>query len=63
MSVKLAQAFSGEVINADAYQLYKGLTIATAKITEDEVFQWHIYACDISLHLVFFVIISAVPLH
>lgn len=37
MSIKLAQELKGEVINADAYQMYKGLDIATAKITRDEV--------------------------
>jgi tRNA dimethylallyltransferase len=34
--VALAQRFGGEIINADAIQMYKGLPIATNKITEDE---------------------------
>lgn len=37
VSIKLAQELGGEVINADVYQMYKGLNIATAKITLDEV--------------------------
>lgn len=36
MSVELAKVFNGEVINADAMQVYKGLDIGTAKITENE---------------------------
>jgi tRNA dimethylallyltransferase len=34
--VELALKFNGEVINADAMQLYKGLPIITNKITDDE---------------------------
>ncbi len=37
VSIKLAQELQGEVVNADAFQMYKGLDIATAKITESEV--------------------------
>ncbi|MCI9233022.1 MAG: tRNA (adenosine(37)-N6)-dimethylallyltransferase MiaA [Bacilli bacterium] len=36
MSVELAKALNGEIINADSTQVYKGLDIATAKITEEE---------------------------
>jgi tRNA dimethylallyltransferase len=37
LSVELAKAIGGEVINGDAMQVYKGLDIGTAKITEDEM--------------------------
>ena len=36
LGVDLAQHFSGEVINADVMQMYKGLQVATAKVTEEE---------------------------
>ncbi|KAF8539088.1 IPP transferase-domain-containing protein [Trichophaea hybrida] len=36
LAVELALAFNGEVINADAMQMYKGLPIITNKITDDE---------------------------
>jgi len=36
MSVELAKKYNGEIINADAMQIYKDLNIGTAKITEDE---------------------------
>ncbi|WP_141603460.1 tRNA (adenosine(37)-N6)-dimethylallyltransferase MiaA [Terrilactibacillus laevilacticus] len=36
MSVELSKRFNGEVINGDSTQVYKGLNIGTAKITEDE---------------------------
>lgn len=36
MSVEIAKALNGEIINADSTQVYKGLDIATAKITEAE---------------------------
>jgi tRNA A37 N6-isopentenylltransferase MiaA len=41
VSIRLAQELGGEVVNADAFQMYKGLNIATAKITEDEVHVCH----------------------
>jgi tRNA dimethylallyltransferase len=37
LSLLLAQQFSGEVINADSRQVYKGLDIGTEKITQDEM--------------------------
>lgn len=37
LSVELAKAINGEVINGDAMQVYKGLDIGTAKITEEEM--------------------------
>ncbi|MEV3934767.1 tRNA (adenosine(37)-N6)-dimethylallyltransferase MiaA [Glycomyces sp. NPDC049804] len=36
LSVALAQALDGEVVNADSMQLYRGMDIGTAKITESE---------------------------
>lgn len=36
MSVELAKRFNGEVINSDSTQVYKGMDIATAKVTEIE---------------------------
>lgn len=36
MSVELAKRLRGEVINADSTQVYCGLNIATAKVTENE---------------------------
>ena len=37
LSIKMAKAFNGEIINGDAMQVYKGLDIGTAKITEEEM--------------------------
>ena len=36
LSVELAKRFNGEIINADSTQIFKGLDIATAKVTEEE---------------------------
>jgi len=36
LAVALAQEIDGEVINADSMQLYKGMDIGTAKITDEE---------------------------
>ena len=36
LSVELAKKYDGEIINADAMQIYKDLNIGTAKIREDE---------------------------
>lgn len=36
LSIELAKKIDGEIINADSTQIYKGLDIATAKITENE---------------------------
>lgn len=36
LSVALAKRFDGEIINADSMQVYRGLNIGTAKITEEE---------------------------
>ena len=37
MSISLAHYLDGEIINADSTQVYKGLDIATAKVTNDEM--------------------------
>lgn len=44
LSVELAKELNGEIINADAMQVYKRLDIGTAKITEEE-------KCGIPHHL------------
>jgi len=36
LSIDLAKKYNGEIINADSTQVYKGLDIATAKVTESE---------------------------
>ncbi|GMA55173.1 hypothetical protein GCM10025857_65300 [Alicyclobacillus contaminans] len=36
LSIRLAQQFNGEVISGDSMQIYRGLNIGTAKITEEE---------------------------
>lgn len=37
LSIELAKKLNGEIINADSTQIYKGLDIATAKITKSEM--------------------------
>jgi tRNA A37 N6-isopentenylltransferase MiaA len=37
LSIELAKKYKGEIINADALQLYKGLDIATNKATSEEM--------------------------
>ena len=36
LSIELAKKLDGEIINADSTQVYRGLDIATAKVTSDE---------------------------
>jgi tRNA dimethylallyltransferase len=36
LSIALGRALGGEVVNADSMQLYRGMDIGTAKLTEDE---------------------------
>ena len=36
LTIELAKKLNGEIINADAMQVYKGLNIGTAKVTEKE---------------------------
>lgn len=45
LAVSLAQKFDGEIISADSMQIYKGMQIATAKPTADEM-------CGIKHHLI-----------
>lgn len=37
LSIRLAKKFGGEVISADSRQVYRGLDVGSAKITEDEM--------------------------
>ena len=37
LAVSLAKALDGEVISADSMQIYKDMTIGTAKVTEEEM--------------------------
>lgn len=37
ISIKLAKAINGEIISADSMQVYRGMDIGTAKITEEEM--------------------------
>lgn len=37
LSIELAKTFNGEVINGDSMQIYRELSIGTAKITDDEM--------------------------
>jgi len=37
LAIQLAQKYSGEVISADSRQVYKGLDIATGKVTKKEM--------------------------
>ncbi len=46
-SVNLAKKFNGEIISADSVQVYKGLNIGSAKVTEEEMQGAKHYAIDI----------------
>ena len=37
LSIELAKKYHGEIINADAVQIYKGLDIGSAKVTKEEM--------------------------
>ena len=37
LSIKLAKAVNGEIISADSMQVYKGMDIGSAKITQEEM--------------------------
>lgn len=37
LSIRMAKRFNGEIINGDSMQIYKGLDIGTAKVTEEEM--------------------------
>jgi tRNA dimethylallyltransferase len=47
LSVKLAQTLNGEIISGDSQQVYKELSIGTAKITEDEKASIKHYGLDL----------------
>lgn len=47
LSVELAKEIDAEIINGDAMQVYKGLDIGTAKITEEEKEKIHHHLFDI----------------
>lgn len=47
LSVELAKIYNGEIINADAMQVYKGLDIGTAKVTPKEKQGIHHHLFDI----------------
>ncbi len=49
LSIALAKRYHGEIINADAMQVYKGMDIGTAKVTEEEMegISHHLFSiCD-----------------
>ena len=48
IAIELAKQINGEIISADSMQIYKHLTIGTAKVTEDEM-------CGIKHHMIDFV--------
>lgn len=37
LGIRMAQACNGEIISADSMQVYRGMNIGTAKVTEDEM--------------------------
>ncbi len=37
LSVELAKVFDGEIVSADSMQVYRGMDIGTAKVTQDEM--------------------------
>jgi len=49
LAVDIARAFNGEVINADAMQVYQGLGIITNKVTHDEMHgvPHHLLGCKV----------------
>ncbi|MGM8365065.1 tRNA (adenosine(37)-N6)-dimethylallyltransferase MiaA [Virgibacillus sp. W0181] len=47
LSIEMAKAFNGEVINGDAMQVYKGMDVGTAKITSEEMKGINHYMLDI----------------
>lgn len=42
LTIKLAQKYNGEVINADSRQIYRGMNIGTGKVTHQEM-QWIVH--------------------
>ena len=47
LSFKLAERFQTELVSADAYQVYKGMDIGTAKATKDELATYRHHLIDI----------------
>ena len=47
LSIKLAKAVDGEIISADSAQVYKGLDIGSAKVTQEEMQGVKHYLIDI----------------
>ena len=47
LSFKLAERFQTELVSADAYQVYKGMDIVTAKATKDELATYRHHLIDI----------------
>ena len=47
LSFKLAKRFQTELVSADAYQVYKGMDIGTAKATKDELATYRHHLIDI----------------
>ena len=47
LSIELAKKYNGEIINADAVQVYKGLDIGSAKVTKEEMENIPHYLLDI----------------
>ena len=37
LSIRLAKALNGEIVSTDSMQIYKGMDIGSAKITEEEM--------------------------
>lgn len=50
-SIELAKKYDGEIVSCDSMQIYKGMDIATAKVTKEE-------SCGIPHHLVDFLTIG-----
>lgn len=42
LGIQLARRFSGEIVSLDAYQIYKGMDIATAKVANDQGITHHL---------------------
>ena len=47
LSFKLAERFHAELVSADAYQVYKGMDIGTAKATQEELATYRHHLIDI----------------
>ena len=47
LSIRLAKTINGEIISADALQVYKGMDIGTAKVTREEMDGVNHYLIDV----------------